>query len=41
MTDFTIYFQTEYLFEGKKAKKAKSIPTLPESEQLQTVYTKA
>ena len=41
MTDFTIYFQTEYLFEGKKGKKGKSIPILPESEQVQTVYSKA
>lgn len=38
MVDFTITYQTEYLFDNKNKKKGE--PPLPKDNQIQTIYGK-
>ena len=41
LVDFTITYQTEYIFETKMMKGKNSAPPLPKELQVQTIYGKA
>ena len=41
LVDFTITYQTEYIFDNKYLKAKNPIPPLPKDMQIQTIYGKA